>query len=171
MRKAKNIFANIDSISIFLYFALIFFGWVNIYASQYNEDITFALDFSSKYGKQLLFIVIAIVVAFLILIIDWKFYFSLSYLFYFLIILLLIGVLFTDSRVGGAISWFEIWGFKFQPSEFAKFTIALALDKYYNSLHTKRISIQEKLRIYAIIILPFLLVILQLILFSSHILS
>jgi len=161
MRKAKNIFANIDSISIFLYFALILFGWVNIYASQYNEDITFALDFSSRYGKQLLFIVIAIVVAFLILIIDWKFYFSLSYLFYFLIILLLIGVLFTNSRTGGAISWYEIGGFKFQPSEFAKFTTALALAKYYNSLHTKRISIQEKLKTYAIIILPFLLVILQ----------
>ena len=81
MRKAKNIFANIDSISVYLYISLMFFGWVNIYASQYNEDITFALDFSSRYGKQLLFIAIASVLAFLILIIDWKFYFSLSYLF------------------------------------------------------------------------------------------
>ena len=80
MRKAKNIFANIDSISVSLYVALMFFGWLNIYASQYNEDITFALDFSSRYGKQLFFIVIASVVAFLILIIDWKFYFSLSYI-------------------------------------------------------------------------------------------
>ena len=161
MRKAKNIFANIDSISIFLYIALISFGWVNIYASQYNEDVNFALDLSSRYGKQLLFIAIALVVAFLILIIDWKFYFSLSYLFYFLALLLLIGILFTDSRTGGAISWYEIGKFKFQPSEFAKFTTALALAKYYNSLHIKRISIQEKLKAYAIIILPFLLVILQ----------
>lgn len=161
MRKAKNIFANIDSISIFLYVALIFFGWVNIYASQYNEDIIFTLDFSSRYGKQLFFIVVASVVAFLILIIDWKFYFSLSYIFYFLIILLLIGVLFTGSTTGGAISWYKIGGFKFQPSEFAKFTTALALAKYYNSLHTKKISLQEKLKAYTIIILPFLLVILQ----------
>ncbi|MDC0204163.1 rod shape-determining protein RodA [Flavobacteriales bacterium] len=161
MRKAKNIFANIDYISVFLYIALMFFGWVNIYASQYNEDLTFALDFSSRYGKQFLFIAIALVIAFLILIIDWKFYFSLSYLFYFLIILLLIGVLFTDGRAGGAISWYEIGRFKIQPSEFAKFTTALALAKYYNSLNIKRISIQEKLKAYSIIILPFLLVILQ----------
>ena len=63
MRKAKNIFANIDSISVFLYIALMFFGWVNIYASQYNEDVTFALDFSSRYGKQFLFIAIALVIA------------------------------------------------------------------------------------------------------------
>lgn len=161
MRKAKNIFANIDSTSVFLYIALMLFGWINIYASQYNEDITFALDFSSRYGKQLLFILIASVVAFLILIIDWKFYFSLSYLFYFLIIILLIGVLFTDGKTGGAISWYEIGKFKLQPSEFAKFATALALAKYYNSLHTKKIFIQEKLKTYAIIILPCLLVILQ----------
>ena len=161
MRKAKNIFANIDSTSIFLYITLMLFGCVNIYASQYNEDINFALDLSSRYGKQLLFIGIASVVAFLILIIDWKFYFSLSYLFYFLIIVLLIGVLFTGNKTGGAISWYEIGGFKFQPSEFAKFTTALSLAKYYNSLHIKRISIQERFKTYAIIILPFFLVILQ----------
>jgi len=161
MRKAKNIFANIDSVSVVLYLVLMLFGWLNIYASQYNEDMAFALDFSSRYGKQLLFIAIASVVAFLILIIDWKFFFSLSYLFYILIILLLIGVLFIGEITGGAVSWYEIGGFKFQPSEFAKFTTALALAKYYNSLHIKRISFQEKLKTYAIIILPFLLIILQ----------
>ena len=32
MRKAKNIFANIDSASIILYILLIGFGWLNIYA-------------------------------------------------------------------------------------------------------------------------------------------
>ena len=155
MRKAKNIFANIDSISIFLYMTLIFFGWVNIYASQYNEDVTFTLDLSSRYGKQLLFIAIALVVALLILIIDWKFYFSLSYLFYFLIILLLIGVLFTDGITGGAISWYEIERFKFQPSEFAKFTTALALAKYYNSLHTKRRLYNQYLQIYFLLFSSF----------------
>jgi len=161
MRAAKNIFANIDKVSILLYAILMLFGWVNIYASQYNEDTAMALDFSSRYGKQLLFIVIASFVAFLTLIIDWKFYYSLSYLFYIAIILLLIGVLFKGAITGGATSWYEFGSFKFQPSEFAKFTTALALAKYYNSLHVKRISLQDKLKTYAIIILPFLLIILQ----------
>ena len=161
MRAAKNIFANIDKVSILLYAILMLFGWINIYASQYNEDTAMALDFSSRYGKQLLFIVIASFVAFLTLIIDWKFYYSLSYLFYIAIILLLIGVLFKGAITGGATSWYEFGSFKFQPSEFAKFTTALALAKYYNSLHVKRISLQDKLKTYAIIILPFLLIILQ----------
>ena len=93
MRAAKNIFANIDQTSLLLYAILMLFGWVNIYASQYNEDTVMMLDFSSRYGKQLLFIGIASFLAFLILIIDWKFFYSLSYLFYLTIILLLIGVL------------------------------------------------------------------------------
>ena len=78
MRAAKNIFANIDTLSILLYTILILFGWINIYASQYNEDTVMTLDFSTRYGKQLLFIGIASLVAFLILIIDWKFFYSLS---------------------------------------------------------------------------------------------
>ena len=161
MRAAKNIFANIDKVSILLYGVLILFGWINIYASQYNEDTAIVLDFSSRYGKQLLFIGIACFVAFLTLIIDWKFYYSLSYLFYISIILLLISVLFKGEVIGGATSWFDVGVFKFQPSEFAKFTTALALAKYYNNLHVKRISFQKKLKAYAIIILPFSLIILQ----------
>ena len=78
MRAAKNIFSNIDKVSILLYAILMLFGWVNIYASQYNEDTVMMLDFSTRYGKQLLFIGIASFVAFLILIIDWKFFYSLS---------------------------------------------------------------------------------------------
>ena len=160
MRAAKDIFANIDKVSILMYAILILFGWINIYASQYNEDNGMILDFSTKYGKQLLFIGIASFVAFLILIIDWKFFYSLSYLFYITIVLVLISVLFKEE-VGGATSWFEWGSFKFQPSEFAKFTTALALAKYHNTLHAKRISLQNKLKTYAIIILPFLLIILQ----------
>ena len=78
MRAAKNIFANIDQTSLLLYAILMLFGWVNIYASQYNEDTVMILDFSTRYGKQLLFIGMASLLAFLILIIDWKFPLNIS---------------------------------------------------------------------------------------------
>jgi rod shape determining protein RodA len=161
VRKAKNIFANIDKVSILLYILLLLFGWISIYASQYNDDTSFAINLTTRYGKQLLFINIACFVAFLTLIIDWKFYYSLSFLFYISIILLLIGVLFKGSVAGGSTSWFELGSFKFQPSEFAKFTTALALAKYYNNIHFKKIYLLDKLKTYAIILLPFLLIVLQ----------
>ena len=161
MRKAKNIFANIDTVSILFYVLLILFGWISIYASQYNDDTSFTLDLTSRYGKQFFFIIIAFLIAFLTLIIDWKFYYSLSYLFYIAIIILLISVLFKGSVIGGSTSWFELGTLKFQPSEFAKFTTALALAKYYNNIHFKKISLLHKLKTYAIILFPFLLIILQ----------
>ena len=161
MRKAKNIFANIDTVSILLYVLLICFGWISIYASQYNDDTSFVLDFTSRYGKQFFFIIFSFLIAFLTLIIDWKFYYSLSYLFYITIIILLISVLFKGSIIGGSTSWFELGPFKFQPSEFAKFTTALALAKYYNNIYFKKISLLHRIKTYAIILLPFLLIILQ----------
>jgi rod shape determining protein RodA len=161
MRRAKNIFDNIDSVSILLYALLILFGIVNIYASQFNDDTSFALDISSRYGKQILFAGVSAFVAFIIVIIDWKFFYSLTYLFYISVVLLLIGVLFQGAITGGASSWFELGSFKFQPSEFAKFATALAVAKYYNNIHSKKVSLQDKLKTYGIIILPFLLIILQ----------
>ncbi len=161
MRRAKNIFDNIDSVSVLLYALLVLFGIVNIYASQFNDDTSFALDISSRYGKQILFAGVSAFVAFIIVIIDWKFFYSLTYLFYISVVLLLIGVLFQGAITGGASSWFELGSFKFQPSEFAKFATALAVAKYYNNIHSKRVSLQDKLKTYGIIILPFLLIILQ----------
>mgnify|MGYP001117940444 FL=1 len=161
MRRAKNIFDNIDSISVLLYALLVLFGIVNIYASQFNDDTSFALDISSRYGKQILFSGVSAFVAFIIVIIDWKLFYSLTYLFYISIVLLLIGVLFQGAITGGASSWFELGSFKFQPSEFAKFATALAVAKYYNNIHSKKVSLQDKLKTYGIIILPFLLIILQ----------
>ena len=161
MRSAKNIFDNIDNVSILLYGILLFLGIVNIYASQHNADTSFAFDLSSRYGKQILFAGVAAFIAFLIVIVDWKFFYSLTYLLYAVVILQLIGVLFWGAMTGGATSWFELGSFKFQPSEFAKFATALAVAKYYNNIHSKYISLQDKLKTYGIILLPFLLIILQ----------
>jgi len=141
MRRAKNIFDNIDSVSVLLYALLLLFGIVNIYASQFNDDTSFALDISSRYGKQILFAGVSAFVAFIIVIIDWKFFYSLTYLFYISVVLLLIGVLFQGAITGGASSWFELGSFKFQPSEFAKFATALAVAKYYNNIHSKKVII------------------------------
>ena len=161
MRKAKNIFANIDTVTIILYLILIFFGWINIFASQYNDDTQFTLDFTTRYGKQLYFIAISLISAFIILIIDWKFYYSLSYIFYGTIIISLILVLIIGSVAGGATSWFQIGSLKFQPSEFAKFTTALALAKFFNMQHIRDKKITTRLFSYIIILVPFILIISQ----------
>ena len=161
MRRAKEIFGNVDWMSVSLYILLIFFGWVNIYASQYNDDQTLLFDLSQRYSKQLLFIAVSLFVAFIILIIDWKFFEAFPYFLYGGIIIMLIVLLIKGEQTAGATSWFNIGDYKFQPSEFAKFITILALAKYLNTHNIKMRVFVTKLRSFIIILVPMLLIILQ----------
>ncbi|MEE2700183.1 MAG: rod shape-determining protein RodA [Bacteroidota bacterium] len=161
MRGGKDIFGNIDWMTICLFITIVFFGWINIYASQYNDDQSIIFDFSQRHGKQLLFIGISFLVAFIILILDWKFFEALSYLLYVCMILLLLGLFIWGSTTGGATSWFILGNYKFQPSEFTKFATILALAKYLNTHGIKLQSFQTKFNCFLIIGIPFLLIILQ----------
>ena len=162
MRKTIEIFGKIDGITILLYLFLVSFGWMNIYASMYNDDIiTSVFDLSTKYGKQLLFIGISLFVAFVILIIDWRFFDTLSFVLYGITIISLIAVLFFAKETGGANSWFKIGNFKIQPSEFAKFTTSLALAKMFSLNKQNLFSFRSMIRNYTIILIPFFLIILQ----------
>ncbi|MGY8989931.1 MAG: rod shape-determining protein RodA, partial [Flavobacteriales bacterium] len=161
MRKTIEIFGKIDVITILLYLFLVFFGWINIYASMYSDDIvTSVFDLNTKHGRQLLFIGLSLFVAFIILIIDWRFFDTLSFVLYGITIISLIAVLFTDE-IGGSHSWFPIGNYKIQPSEFAKFTTALALAKMLSLNKQSLFSFRSMIRSYAIILVPFLLIILQ----------
>ena len=161
MRRAKRIFGNVDWTIVSMYLLLLFFGWINIYASQYNDDQTLLLDFSQRHGKQLIFIAISLFVAFIILIIDWKFIEAFSNILYGGIIILLIILLITGEQTAGATSWFNIGNYKFQPSEFAKFITILALAKYLNTHNIKMQAFSTKLKSFIIILVPMLLIILQ----------
>ena len=161
MRRAKRIFGNVDWTIVYMYLLLLFFGWINIYASQYNDDQTLLLDFSQRHGKQLIFIAISLFVAFIILIIDWKFIEAFSNILYGGIIILLIILLITGEQTAGATSWFNIGNYKFQPSEFAKFITILALAKYLNTHNIKMQAFSTKLKSFIIILVPMLLIILQ----------
>ena len=162
MRKTIEIFGKIDGVTILLYLFLVFFGWINIYASMYNDDITTSVfDLSTKYGKQLLFIGISLFAAFVILIIDWRFFDTLSFVLYGITIISLIAVLFFAKETGGANSWFKIGNFKIQPSEFAKFTTSLALAKMFSLNKQNLFSFRSMIRNYTIILIPFFLIILQ----------
>ena len=161
MRKAKKIFGNVDWVSVALYLFLMFFGWINIYASQYNDDQKLFLDFSQRYGKQLIFIAASLFVAFTILILDWKFFEVFSYYLYGGIIFLLIILLITGNTTAGSTSWFEIGNYKFQPSEFAKFATILALARYLNTHNINLKAITTRINCFIILLLPLILIVLQ----------
>lgn len=161
MQRRINIWANIDWLTISIYLLLIFLGWINIYAAVYNEEHQSILDFSMRYGKQLIWISAALILAFLVLIIDINFYSYFAYVIYAFMMFLLISVLIFGKEINGATSWFQIGSFRVQPSEFAKIATALAIAKYLSTFNVKINTIRSYIRLAALILTPAILIFLQ----------
>lgn len=161
MRQRQNIFQNIDWITVLLYFILVLIGWVNVYAAVYNQEHQYIFDLSQNYGKQLIWIGTSAFLALVILIIDAKFFSTFSYVIYFLIIAMLIGVLLFGKEIAGSKSWFQIGSFSIQPAEFAKFATALALAKFLSKMDLNLNKLSTKAIAVAIIFTPAVLILLQ----------
>ena len=159
--RSNNLLANIDWVSILLYLLLVFIGWLNIYAAVYDENHSSIFDISQKYGKQLVWIGAALVLAFLVLLTDSKFFTTFSMVIYGIMIFLLIAVLFLGTETKGARSWFEIGDFRIQPAEFAKFATNLAIAYVMSRHNFKVMRFSSLLTIGLILALPAGLIILQ----------
>ncbi len=161
MERSSDILKQLDWWSVLLYSVLVIFGWINIYAAVYNEEHQSILDISQQYGKQLLWISVAVILIIALLVIDSKVYELLAYPIYAFAILLLISVLLFGREFNGARSWFVIGGFMIQPAEFTKVATSLAIAKYMSEYGYKIGNINNFLKTSAIIVLPMLMIILQ----------
>ncbi len=157
----ENFWKNVDWLTVFLYLALVLYGWLSIYSASGSSESSSIFDFSQRYGKQLVWIAMGLFLAFIILLLDAKFFSSFAYVFYFLIILSLIGVLLFGKTVAGSRSWFQIGSFALQPAEFAKFATALALAKYLSKAQSDMRHLKTKMVAAILIGFPALLILMQ----------
>src|ERR1700744_2999255 len=140
----RSIFYGVDRWTIFIYTLLVIMGWLNIYAAVYNEEHQNIFDTTQKYGKQLIGIAGAAVIAFSILVIDANFYTAFAYGFYGFFLLANILVVFLGREVKGSRSWFRFCDFGIQPAEFMKFATNLALAKF---LSNQNIVVNQQFRL------------------------
>ena len=160
MRKINiSIFSN-DIIITLCYIILVFFGFISIYSSQYSEDLPF-LSLKNESFKQLIWILICLIIFFIIQILEYRFIFDLAVPLYFLSVVLLVLVLLFGQEVKSSISWFNFFGLKFQPSEFAKFSTALILAKVFDSSNLKVDSVKSLIKVSTLILIPFILILFQ----------
>ena len=160
MRKINiSIFSN-DIIITLCYIILVFFGFISIYSSQYSEELPF-VSLKNESFKQLMWILICLIIFFIIQIIEYRFIFDLAVPLYFLSIILLVLVLLFGQEVKSSVSWFNFFGLKFQPSEFAKFSTALILAKVFDSSNLKVDSVKSLIKVSTLILIPFILILFQ----------
>lgn len=161
MIRKENIVSNIDWMTVVLFVLLVVFGWLNIYSAVYNEQHSGILDTSQRYGRQAMWIIAAMVMAFLIFLIDGKFLAFFAYPMYAFLLLLLIAVLVFGREIHGSTSWFELGSFQFQPSEFAKIGTSLVLAKYLSSYNVRVSSFPSAVITALFILLPAALIVIQ----------
>lgn len=119
-----------DWTTVFMFLALALFGWLNIYGASYNYDQTSIFDFSNRAGKQFVWILTALSMGGIIMLIDYKTFDVLAYIFYGVMILILLATPLLAHDIKGSMSWISLGPVSLQPAEFAKCITALAVAKY-----------------------------------------
>lgn len=163
MSRRGAVFGNVDKWIVAVYFILVAMGWLNIFSSTCGiiEEQTVNFSLSTDYGRQMVFMAVAFLCAFIILLVDGKLFAQTSYVIYVLFCLLLVAVLVVGEEVSGARSWIKVGSFSIQPAEFAKFATALAVSRYLSDHDYSKCSLQNKLLVYLFPLIPIGLIMLE----------
>ncbi len=157
----RSIWKQVDWISIALYLTMVVIGWFTVCGASYSYENADFFDFSTRAGKQLVWICCSLGIAFILMMLDDDLYEIFSYLIYAVMIVLLIVTLAIATETKGSRSWLDIGPFRLQPAEFAKFATALALAKFMSAYGFTIRNWKNALIIAALILVPMLIIILQ----------
>src|SRR5688500_5883959 len=154
----------IDWSLVWMYLLLVAIGIMAIFGATYTEGDSIVqsfLGFKTDYSKQFYFFIVPIVIDLLILLTDSKFFPATSNIWYVAGIVLLLLVFPFHSKVKGTESIIRLGGFQFQPAEFCKICVALALAKYLSRPETDFSKTRSQLIAAGIALLPAMLTIMQ----------
>ena len=117
-----------------------------------------------EFKKQIIWFAVSLIVMVIVMLTNYETLVKLSPIFYGIFLILLVAVLFTKP-VNGATSWFDIGGFSFQPSEFAKVAVILFLAFIISKIQERYVEDINKpsrlLIIFVAVAIPLLLIIKQ----------
>ena len=119
-----------DWVTIVVYLLLIVFGWFSVCGASYDYGDRDFLDFSTRAGKQFVWIICSFGLGFVLLMLDDSLYDMFSYLIYIGLMLLLIVTIFIAPDTKGSRSWLILGPVSLQPAEFAKLTGILIASRF-----------------------------------------
>ena len=159
--RRDSIWKSIDWVTIVIYLMLVVFGWFSICGASYDYSDHDLLDFSTRAGKQFVWIICSFGLGFVLLMLDDSFYDLFAYLMYIGLMMLLIVTIFIAPDTKGSRSWLILGPVSLQPAEFAKFATALALAKFMNTYGFTMKNWKNAVTLSFLILLPMGLIIAQ----------
>ncbi len=156
-----SLWKSIDWVTIGIYLILVIIGWFTVCGASYDYGDRDFLDFSTRAGKQFVWIVCSFGLAFVLVMLEDSLYDMFSYFVYISMMILLLVTIFIAPDIKGSRSWLPMGPVNLQPAEFAKFATALALAKYMSgySFHMKKMK--DAVAVVCMIPLPMVLIICQ----------
>ena len=128
-RLHKGVLRSLDWWTILIYLALLTFGWVSVCGASYSYGETDIFSLDTRSGMQIGWIATSIVLGFVLLMTDDRYYEMLAFIIFGILLVLLFGTIFNPHTIKGSRSWLVLGPLRLQPAEFAKFATALALAK------------------------------------------
>lgn len=161
MKKQEPLTGKIDWLTVVLYTILAIWGWFVIYSASAGGTEKSIFDSTIPSGKQFQWMIGSIVIAFVILLTDSRLFVTLSYPIFAVVMFLVFLVMVAGTTIKGQQNWLKIGSFTMQPSEFAKFGVALGLSKYMSGLNVDIRKWRDKWKAFAWIVIPMLIVVVQ----------
>jgi rod shape determining protein RodA len=141
---------------IFCAIFLVSIGLLSIYSSSKENFLNLK--------KQISFFILGLFLMILISFLDWRPLKESPYLilfFYFLCLILLVGLFFFAPEIRGVRSWYKIGPISIDPTEFTKIVLLLVLAKYFSMRHVEMYRITHILISGLYVLIPSILVFFQ----------
>ena len=156
-----GVLRSLDWWTILIYIALLSFGWISVCGASYSYGETDIFSLATRSGMQIVWIATSIMLGFVIVMLDDRFYDTFAYIIYALLLLLLFATIFNPHSIKGSRSWLVLGPLRLQPAEFAKFATALALAKFMSAYGYSINQWKHFAATLVIILLPMVCIVLQ----------
>lgn len=147
---------DLDWLLLFAVLAICLLGVLQIFSATSGTGL------SDYWWKQCLFLAAGLVAMFFVCRIDYHVLLEQVPVFYILTIVALVGLLLFAPPINGSRSWIPLpGGFNLQVSEFSKVVILLVVSRFLAEVRTEHLTVNDLVRLGAVIGLPWVLVLLE----------
>jgi len=160
-RTGSNPAFHADGIVLLLYLLLLTIGWLSICGASHEIGDTDFFGWGTRSGKQLVWIGCSLGLGGFLLMIDERYFDTLTGLLYTGMLALLLITPFIAKDIKGSLSWISFGSVSLQPAEFAKCATALALAKLIGQYGFDLSNIRNLAKAAGIVLLPMALIVLQ----------
>ena len=151
MQIDRRLFIHFDWTLLGIVLLIASIGILNLYSATTKVEVSG----TPFYLKQIFWLLIGLAVMMTIAFMEYRFYSDFAYIIYTVALALLLAVLGYGIITSGAQRWFRIGPLSFQPSEFVKLSLILALAKFFHRPpHRKGYSLKHLPFPFFLILLP-----------------